>query len=81
MIVGVVKLTAAARDPAQRTEALFYTAMRRRVSGDATADSELERVAASEAVNLVEIGIARDLLALRAGAENGLKLPSGVALP
>lgn len=75
------ELSAAARDPAQRTEALFYTAMRRRVNGDAAADAELEQVAASEAVNLVEIGIARDLLALRAGSETGLKLPNGVALP
>jgi len=32
-------------------------------------------------VNLVEIGIARDLLALRAGAEAGLKLPAGLSLP
>jgi hypothetical protein len=79
--LGDGELTAAARDPAQRTEALFYTAMRRRAGGDATTDAELERVAASEAVNLVEIGIARDLLALRAGAENGLKLPAGLALP
>jgi len=74
-------LVAAARDPAQRTEALFYTAMRRRVGGDSSADSELEKVAGSEAVNLVEIGIARDLLALRAGAEAGLKLPAGLSLP
>jgi len=74
-------LVAAARDPAQRTEALFYTAMRRRVGGDSSADSELEKVASSEAVNLVEIGIARDLLALRAGAEAGLKLPAGLSLP
>ncbi len=75
------ELIAAARDPAQRTEAVFYAAMRRRVGGDATADGELEKVAGSEAVNLVEIGIARDLLALRAGAETGLKLPTGLSLP
>jgi cellulose synthase operon protein C len=74
-------LLAAARDPAQRTEALFYTAMNRRVAGDASADAELEKVAASEAVNLVEIGIARDLLALRTGTETGYKVPAGVALP
>jgi hypothetical protein len=32
-------------------------------------------------VNLVEVGIARDLLAQRAGAGAGLKLPPNVALP
>ncbi|HEX5099433.1 MAG TPA: hypothetical protein VFV94_08025, partial [Polyangiaceae bacterium] len=74
-------LVAAARDAAQRTEALFYTAMRRRAGGDSSADKALEKVASSEAVNLVEIGIARDLLALRAGAEAGLKLPPGLNLP
>jgi len=75
------ELLGSARDAAQRTEALFYVTMRRRVSGDTSADSELEKVASSEAVNLVEIGIARDLLALRSGAEQGLKLPAGVNLP
>jgi hypothetical protein len=75
------ELLGSARDAAQRTEALFYVTMRRRVSGDTSADSELEKVASSEAVNLVEIGIARDLLALRAGAEQGLKLPAGLNLP
>jgi len=75
------ELLAAARDPAQRTEALFYTTMGHRVAGDASTDAELEKVAASDAVNLVEIGIARDLLALRAGTEAGYKVPAGVTLP
>jgi hypothetical protein len=79
--LGDTELFRVARDAAQRTEALFYTAMARRVRGDASADAELEKVARSEAVNLVEIGIARDLLALRAGSEKGLKLPAGVSLP
>jgi hypothetical protein len=74
-------LLAAARDPAQRTEALFYTTMARRAGGDASTDADLEKVAASEAVNLVEIGIARDLLAIKSGAETGYKLPSGVNVP
>ncbi|HEV8550026.1 MAG TPA: hypothetical protein VGQ57_13375, partial [Polyangiaceae bacterium] len=71
----------AARDAAQRTEALFYVAMRKRVTGDTSADAELDKVASSEAVNLVEIGIARDLAALRTGAEAGFKLPAGLTLP
>ncbi|HTQ07226.1 MAG TPA: hypothetical protein VMI54_25390 [Polyangiaceae bacterium] len=74
-------LLAAARDPAQRTEALFYTAMSRRIAGDAGAQADLEKVAASEAVNLVEIGIARDLLAIKAGTEAGYKVPAGTTLP
>jgi hypothetical protein len=79
--LGDADLFKEAHGQAQKTEALFYTAMARRVRGDASAEAELEKVARSEAVNLVEIGIARDLLALRAGAESGLKLPKGVALP
>jgi cellulose synthase operon protein C len=79
--LGDTELFREANGNAQRTEALFYTAMARRVRGDASAEAELEKVARSEAVNLVEIGIARDLLALRAGTETGLKLPKGVSLP
>lgn len=75
------ELVSNARSAAERTEAAFYTAMARRVRGDVSADAELEKVSRSEAVNLVEVGIARDLLAQRAGAEAGLKLPTGVALP
>jgi hypothetical protein len=75
------ELLAAARDPAQRTEALFYTTMARRAAGDTSTDAELQKVAASEAVNLVEIGMARDLLAIRAGTDAGYKVPAGVTLP
>jgi hypothetical protein len=55
--------------------------MARRVRGDVTADADLEKVSRSPAVNLVEVGIARDLLAQRSGATAGLKLPPNVALP
>jgi hypothetical protein len=79
--LGDGDLLAAARDPAQRTEALFYTTMAHRAAGDANTDAELEKVARSEAVNLVELGIARDLLAIKSGAEAGYKLPAGVNLP
>jgi hypothetical protein len=61
------ELMSVARSTAERTEARFYTAMARRVRGDLTADTDLEKVTESEAVNLVEVGIARDLLAQRAG--------------
>ena len=74
-------LLAAARDPAQRTEALFYTTMAHRAAKDPNADAALEKVAQSEAVNLVELAIARDLLAIKSGAEAGYKLPAGVNLP
>lgn len=74
-------LLAAARDPAQRTEALFYTTMARRAAKDPSADAELEKVAQSEAVNLVELAIARDLLAIKSGAETGYKLPANVNVP
>ncbi len=55
--------------------------MAQRVAGGPAVDAQLEKVAASEAVNLVEIGIARDLLAIKAGTESGYKVPAGVTLP
>ena len=74
------ELIAQAKTEAERTEAAFYTAMSRRLRGDASANAELKRVVASEAVNLVEIGIARDVLALDAGVGT-FALPKGTALP
>lgn len=79
--LGDKELFSAARSAAQRTEATFYAAMARRVRGDLSADADLEKVSRSPAVNLVEVGIARDLLAQRSGAGAGLKLPPNVALP
>jgi tetratricopeptide (TPR) repeat protein len=79
--LGDGELLAGARSAAQRTEATFYTAMARRVRGDVSADAELEKVSKSPAVNLVEVGIARDLLSQRTGAGAGLKVPPNVALP
>jgi hypothetical protein len=55
--------------------------MARRARGDQAAYAELAKVARSETVNLVEIGIARDLVALRAGAETGIRLPPSTDLP
>jgi hypothetical protein len=79
--IGDNALIATARTAAEKTEALFYTAMARRVRGDLSTDAELERVSRSAAVTLVEVGIARDLLAQRAGVEAGLTVPENVALP
>jgi cellulose synthase operon protein C len=75
------ELVAQAQDRVERTEASFYVAMSKRARGDQAAYAELARVAKSETVNLVEIGIARDLVALHAGAETGLRLPASVELP
>jgi hypothetical protein len=75
------ELVAQAQDRVERTEATFYVAMSRRARGDQGAYAELARVAKSEAINLVEIGIARDLVALHSGAETALKLPPSVDIP
>ena len=56
-------------------------AMSHRARGDQAAYNELAKVAHAEAVNLVEIGIARDLVALHSGAETGLRLPASFELP
>lgn len=74
------ELLAEAKTTAERTEAAFYTAMSRRQRGDDSATAELQRVASSAALNLVEVGIARDLLALDAGTAT-FALPKGTALP
>jgi hypothetical protein len=75
------ELVAGAQNRVERTEASFYIAMSKRARGDQSAYQELERVARSETVNLVEIGIARDLVALHAGAETGIRLPPSADLP
>ncbi len=74
------ELVASAKTPTQRTEALFYAAIDRRASGDAKgSDDALRQVISASGVDLMEVGIARDLL-------NGNKtvagtLPPDVALP
>jgi tetratricopeptide (TPR) repeat protein len=75
------ELVAQAQNRVERTEASFYVAMARRARGDQAAYAELAKVARAETVNLVEIGIARDLVALRAGAETGIRLPPSTDLP
>ncbi|HET7545518.1 MAG TPA: hypothetical protein VFK05_36875 [Polyangiaceae bacterium] len=73
-------LANAARTPAERTEATFYTAMLKlQTGGDSSKD--LERVAQSPAIDLVEVTIARDLLAMRNKPAADYKLPASVKLP
>jgi hypothetical protein len=73
------ELANAARTPAEKTEATFYTAMLKLQTGT-DSSKELERVAQSPAIDLVEVSIARDLLA-RGKAAPDYKLPSNVKLP
>jgi hypothetical protein len=73
------ELEKVAKTLSERTEAEFYRALRGKPAGalDATSTESLKRVAASEALDLVEVRIARDLLAPRAT----FTLPKGVRVP
>jgi hypothetical protein len=72
-------LIKSARTRPQQTEAKFYAAMSRRMKGEAEAIRQLKEVAKSEAIELVEVTIARDLVAQEAPL--GVKLPDNVAVP
>ncbi len=72
------QLMSAARSRVEQTEANFYVAMAAYAMNDARAAERLDRVAKSEAIELVEVGIARDLSEKK---RLDLKLPSGVDLP
>ncbi|MEI9941429.1 MAG: hypothetical protein WDO69_29775 [Pseudomonadota bacterium] len=73
-------LASAARSASEKTEATFYAAMLKlQTGGDSSKD--LERVAQSPAIDLVEVTIARDLLAMRSKPAPDYKLPAGVKLP
>lgn len=75
------ELLAAAKDRAQRTEAIFYAAMARHAQGSTEdAKAGLEQVAKSEAIDLVEVSIARDLLAA-IDKPKDFKLPPNVVVP
>jgi tetratricopeptide (TPR) repeat protein len=57
-------LIASAKNPAQKTEALFYAAMDRRAAGDVKgAEADLKKVLTTGGIDLMEVSIARDLLA------------------
>jgi len=73
-------LANAARTASEKTEATFYAAMLKLQTG-ADSSKDLERVAQSPAIDLVEVTIARDLLAMRAKPAADYKLPAGVKLP
>lgn len=74
-------LERAARTRVQLTEAKFYIAMARRTQGDPAAVlPKLREVAQSEAIELVEVTIARDLIAEQT-ARLDLQLPPSVAVP
>ncbi len=74
------QLVAAATSPTQKTEALFYSAMDRRLAGDAKgADDFLHQVVSSPGLDLMEAALARELLS-GARAQIGGPVPE-VGLP
>ena len=73
-------LIKAAKGTAQQTEAKFYAAMAKHATGKTDAIPQLKEVAQSAAVDLVEVTIAKDLVASQQG-EAQLKLPPNVAIP
>jgi hypothetical protein len=76
------ELLAAARGRSQDTEAAFYTAMSDEVSGKQQAAlPKLEQVAQSPAIDLIEVSIARDLLAEHQSPALSLRLPHDVKVP
>ncbi len=65
-------LLRAAKTPGQRTEALFYGAMAKRLSGDAiAAEGELRRTIAEGSLDLMEVALAHDLLSADRGVLGG----------
>jgi hypothetical protein len=57
------ELVAAAQTPTQKTEALFYAAMDRKISGDPKgADDYLKQVVSSPGLDLMEVALAREIL-------------------
>ncbi|MET0591516.1 MAG: hypothetical protein ABW133_02380 [Polyangiaceae bacterium] len=73
-------LTAAARTMGQKTEASFYISLGRKIAGDAAADKTLAEVANSPAIDLVEVRLAKDLLAGQSRFAN-TPTPAGVSIP
>jgi len=70
-------LTNAAQSASQRIEASFYTALSRRAAGDPAADTRLRDVAKSPVIELLEVQLARELLAPHVRTQ----LPAGTKLP
>jgi len=70
-------LNAAAQNASQRVEAQFYTAMARRAAGDPAAVERLRAVSTSPVIDLVEVQLARDLVA----PPMQVQLPPNTQLP
>lgn len=70
-------LRAAADSYAERVEAEFYISMRARVRGLTGADKQLEKVANNPLIDLMEVQIARDILAPKTEAQ----VPEKYSLP
>ena len=70
-------LTNAAQSASQRVEAQFYTAIARRASGDPAGETRLRDVAKSSVIELLEVQLAREILAPRTRTE----LPRGLPIP
>jgi tetratricopeptide (TPR) repeat protein len=71
------ELVTAAQSMAQKVEVAFYTAMARKVAGDPAAEERLRAVAKSPVIDLLEVQLARDMVAPRIRAD----IPEGVKLP
>jgi tetratricopeptide (TPR) repeat protein len=71
-------LRAKAKNYSEKIEAEFYITMRKRVSGQASATDKLRSIARNPLVDLMEVQIARDILApkLRAKVPKRFKLPN-----
>ena len=70
-------LRKAASNHSEKVEAEFYISMRQRIAGKAEADDKLRQVANNPLIELMEVQIARDLLAPRIDTP----IPPNVALP
>ena len=58
------ELVASAKTPAQKTEALFYVGLDKRASGDARgAEATFKQALGAGGIDLMEVGLARDILA------------------
>ncbi|MBX3186251.1 MAG: hypothetical protein KF819_04515 [Labilithrix sp.] len=74
------QLVSAAQTPTQKTEALFYSAMDRKLAGDSKgADDFLKQVVSSPGLDLMEVALAREVLS-GARAQIGGPVPE-VGLP
>lgn len=70
-------LRSATESFAEKVEAEFYIAMKARAEGRDDADADLRKIADSPLIDLMEVQIARDLLA----PESKVELPTKVRVP